>query len=342
MYIGACQQDCDAWVDHSWMENSAIGYSGTNSGGNLVVMGSQFDDNTDGFDTNTQSQGDPPPPQDGQCPYGGTSGFTGTRSCWVFMDNDSHDNNNNYAPGSGLSGEPPGVGMTVSGARFDTIMDNTFSGNDSWGTLFVPYPDSGVGPTGLCANSGGHLLLGFCIYDPEGDALLHNTYSHDGGYGNATDGDFGQITLFGGEPQDCFAGNVDPDGATPSNLEMVQPEASCGTLTKGGNTGGELFQQVLCATGYAPSFGESCKGIHYPVPSTPPTMLEVPSSLPTMPNPCLGVPANPWCTGGKPVGPAAAPTRAGGSAPAHAAVLASLRPAYSGPAGQKVRRTTTR
>ncbi|HXW38403.1 MAG TPA: hypothetical protein VEJ44_01815, partial [Acidimicrobiales bacterium] len=32
MYIGACQQVCDAWVNNAWMENNALGYSGTNSG----------------------------------------------------------------------------------------------------------------------------------------------------------------------------------------------------------------------------------------------------------------------------------------------------------------------
>ena len=33
MYIGACQQVCDAWINNAWMENNALGYSGTNSGG---------------------------------------------------------------------------------------------------------------------------------------------------------------------------------------------------------------------------------------------------------------------------------------------------------------------
>ncbi len=67
-YIGACQQVCDAWMHNAWMENNALGYSGTNSGGTLVIGQSQFDNNTDGLDTNTQSAGDPPPPQNGACP----------------------------------------------------------------------------------------------------------------------------------------------------------------------------------------------------------------------------------------------------------------------------------
>ena len=301
MYIGACQQLCDAWVDNAWMENNALGYSGTNSGGTLVIEHSQFDNNMDGLDTNTQSAGDPPPPQNGACPSGGVSGFTETHSCWVFMDNYSHDNNNVRAPGAGLSGEPPGTGMTVSGATNDTVMDNTFANNNAWGTLFVPYPDSDPGPAGLCASSGGQLVSSFCIYDPKGDALLSNTYSGNGGYGNTTNGDFGQITFFGGEPQNCYGGNTAPAGSTPSNLQQTQPPGTCGVITSAANTGGDLFTQVLCATGFASSFGVSCTGITYPKPTTPPIMTTAPTNLATMPNPCQGVPANAWCVGGKPV-----------------------------------------
>ena len=37
MYIGACQQVCDGWVHNAWMENNALGYSGADSGGTLVI-----------------------------------------------------------------------------------------------------------------------------------------------------------------------------------------------------------------------------------------------------------------------------------------------------------------
>ena len=33
MYVGACHQVCGITIDHAWMEYSALGYSGTNSGG---------------------------------------------------------------------------------------------------------------------------------------------------------------------------------------------------------------------------------------------------------------------------------------------------------------------
>ena len=63
-YIGACQQRCDLTINRAHAEYNALGYSGTNSGGALVIKNSEFDHNQDGFDTNSEN-GDPPPPQNG-------------------------------------------------------------------------------------------------------------------------------------------------------------------------------------------------------------------------------------------------------------------------------------
>ena len=55
-------------MNHAWAQYSALGYSGTNSGGTLVVKNSEFDHNKDGFDTNSQNNDDSPSPQDGALP----------------------------------------------------------------------------------------------------------------------------------------------------------------------------------------------------------------------------------------------------------------------------------
>lgn len=303
MYVGACQQVCDVTINHAWMEWNALGYSGTNSGGAVVVENSKFDNNQDGFDTNTQIQSDPPPPQDGRCPKGAVSPITHTRSCWVFMHNlviDNNDANAPLAPGGYAGAGPVGTGMTVSGGRYDTVMDNTFAGNNAWGILFVPFPDHDTPFPGVtCAGSGGHELSGLgCVYDPEGDALLSNTFSSNGHFGNPTNGDYGQVTLYGGEPQNCFAGNTAPDGSTPANLEQTQPPSSCGATTTAANNGGALLSQVGCDTGVLPCPA----GATYPKPSVAGVKLHpLPTNLPSMPNPCQGAPANAWCKGGKPI-----------------------------------------
>ena len=294
MYIGACQRSCTATVDHAWMEYNALGYSGTNSGGRLVVENSQFDQNEDGFDTNTQISGDPPAPQTGRCKNGKTSPITHTTSCWVFMHNDVHNNNNPTVPAAGsASGGPTGTGMTVSGGHYDTVMDNTFATNGAWGTLFVPYPTSGTPTLGQkCPKVTGHetttLDLG-CVFDPEGDALVGNTYVHNGFFGNPSNADFGQITLYGGEPQNCFGGNTAPAGSAPPGLETLQPLATCGKASSAADNGGTLLGQVLCDTG----FGTCPAGASYPQRAT--VVMHSLPQLPSMANPCKGVPANAWC-----------------------------------------------
>jgi hypothetical protein len=288
------------------MENNALGYSGTNSGGTIVIENSQFDGNQDGLDTNTAVIGDPPAPQDGRCPNGGVSPITRTISCWVLIHNYIHDNNSATVPAAGSAAAGPiGTGLTISGGRYDTVMDNTIVNNGAWGALFVPYAQKGTPSLHqTCTGSGGHQVPGFgCVLDPQGDALLHNTFRHNGYFGNPSNSDFGQITLFGGEPANCFAGNHAPDGSAPPNLEKTQP--TCGGTTTAGNNGGALFPQVLCDAGLAPCPA----GAKYPKPNGTVIMKPLPSGLPTMPNPCAGVPANPWCPahhGGDYVQPAAA------------------------------------
>ncbi len=157
LYIGACRRGCDATVTNAWMEDNALGYSGTNSGGSLVIRNSTFDNNKDGVDTNTQLQGDPPPPQNGRCTDKSVSPITGTTSCWVFEDNLVANNNNPNVPVTGTAGlGPTGTGMTISGGRNDTVMNNKFVGNAAWGILFAPYPSTTASSGGkTCTGTGG-------------------------------------------------------------------------------------------------------------------------------------------------------------------------------------------
>jgi hypothetical protein len=295
LYVGACQQVCDVTIDHAWAEYNALGYSGTNSGGAVVVEHSQFDKNQDGFDTNTQIAGDPPAPQNGDCPDNKISPITHTHSCWVFLDNYSHDNNNPNVPEAGNAAAGPiGTGMTLSGGRNDTVMGNTFANNGAWGFLLVPYPDSNP-PSAhqSCPKTGGVEVSGFgCVYDPMNDAILHNTFVNNGYFHNPSNADFGQIVYNSGQPQNCFRGNDAPNGSAPADLEQSQPV--CGKLTTTSNTGGPLLAQVLCDTGFS-----ACpSGAVYPT-HTGVVMHTLPKGLASMPNPCRGVPSNAWCPNGR-------------------------------------------
>ena len=117
-YIGACP-DCNAVLDHPWAEHSALGYSGTNSGGHLVISNGEWDDNQSGIVTNSQNNDDAPSPQDGICP-------SGTGSCEVWRNNYVHDNNDPNVPqdtGAASAG-PVGTGMVIAGGRNDTVINN--------------------------------------------------------------------------------------------------------------------------------------------------------------------------------------------------------------------------
>ena len=129
-----------------------------------------------------------------------------------------------------------------------------------------------------------------CVYDPMNDALLHNTFTHNGSYGNPTNGDYGEVTFNSGQPSNCFRDNAAPNGSSPANLEQTKPV--CGVATTKTNTG-ELLTQVGCDFGLLPCGSNSV----YP-PKTGVIVHPLPKGLPSMPDPCSGVPDNAWCSGG--------------------------------------------
>ena len=315
VYVGACQRICNVTIDHAWMEDNALGYSGTNSGGRITVENSMFDNNKEGFDTNTALTGDPPPPQDGRC-----TGADSRTRCWLFTHNTLENNNNPNVPISGTAGlGPTGTGMTISGGRFDTITNNTFIDNGAWGMAFVPYPEGNLTSDGrTCRGTGGFVATSLkisglrCLYDPWGGMLSDNTFSGNGFFGNPGNADYANLIAGGGRPVNCASGNVESDAslshvlgpATSGNAKdghPVQTPASCGTLTPGvglfgTNTDVNLALQLECDAGLLS--GSACSSAHYPH-ATAVVMQPLPT-LSSMANPCAGVPANLWCPNGTP------------------------------------------
>ncbi len=296
-YIGACMQVCNQFVDHIHAQFNVLGYSGSNSGGTLVVKNSEFDHNQFGFDSNSQN-GDNPAPQNGACPKGVNPPVAGVTTCWVFVDNIVHDNNNPDVPAQGAAAAGPlGTGLSLTGARNDTVMHNRFVNNNAWGVIFIPDPDNGKPCIGGTLNSP-LLGKGSCLFDGWGRHLVDNTFKNNGGFGNPTNGDFEQQNLEK-HPSDCFSGNVDVAGslnAASAQLEHMFP--TCTTTPVDPNINVPFLNEVLCdsAVNLKP-FGCQ-KGDHYPH-RTKVVMHQLPKGLKSMPNPCAGVPKNPWCTGRK-------------------------------------------
>ena len=161
-YVGACP-DCNVTLDHVHGENAPQGYSGTNSGGHLVIENSEFDNNETGFATGDLNNDDAPGPQEGTCPGNAVNphappNIQRTNVCWVFINNYVHDNNNANVPSQGVAGAAPvGTGITVYGGRHDVFTNNRIVRNNAWGIAFVPFPDTEQPPAVAHCNGGADL-----------------------------------------------------------------------------------------------------------------------------------------------------------------------------------------
>ena len=297
-YIGACRQLCDQTINRAHAEFNAVGYSGTNSGGQIVIKNSEFNDNQDGFDTDSEN-GDAPSPQNGACPKNGISPITHTHSCWVLINNFIHDNNNRSVPEVGQAGATPlGVGLSLSGARNDTVMHNRIVRNNAWGVLIQVQQGEGGPPcTGgtLNFNVLGILTLP-CLFDGYGAAILKNRFADNGSYGHQTNGDIAVVNFEDGHPTSCYRGNVDPAGLTTSPAGLQQTHPVCTGAGAPANVNVPLVEEILCGN-EGSLVGETIPcpgGKPYPSP-THVVMHPLPKHLATMPDPCAHVPVNRWC-----------------------------------------------
>jgi hypothetical protein len=294
-YVGACN-DCNVVIDDAHAQGSALGYSGTNSSGHIIVENSEFDQNKTGFSTNSQNNDDAPSPQDGACPNGGT-GPTGTHSCWIFRNNYVHDNNNANVPGHGAAElGPPGTGIVIAGGRNDIVTGNRFERNGSWAVLLVPFPDTGNPPEIAHCEGGdpnGIPSLGIkgCYYADWGIEVSDNTFTDNGAFGNTTNGDIGNLSDQH-DPGNCFHGNQDAKGLTTSPADLQKVSGTCGAAGAGAGLTSDLSLQVICAT---EAFGACPATPGKTYPRLTALSLTPLKDQPTMPNPCDGVPANPWC-----------------------------------------------
>jgi hypothetical protein len=305
-YVGACP-DCNGVINHAHSQYNALGYSGTNSGGHLVIENSEWDHNKTGFVTNSQNSADPPSPQNGACPNGGT-GPTGTHSCWVFVNNYVHDNNDPNVPAIGDAAVGPvGAGIVIAGGRNDTIINNRIVNNGSWGVLIAPFPDTdAANPNNVPDCRGGVLggtLLGHpvpCLYDDWGNQVRNNAFSRNGFFGNVTNGDIADLSVppaeRPGAPGNCYAGNHKIlFGAAKTWPVLLQTtQRLCNNPLGYPDTASDavLLAQAGCATQLLFSCPSSIV-TNYPR-RTQVVMHPLPSQA-TMPNPCTGVPQNPWC-----------------------------------------------
>jgi hypothetical protein len=276
IYLGACQE-CNARISKATIEHNAVGYSGSNSGGNLVIEKSTFRDNSAGIVPNSENPGDGPPPQDGECGRPNrrhpnpTPTITSTeiQRCTVLKENLVTENNDLEVPANESTAAAPwGVGVELPGDYADLVEDNTITDNANNGVLGFEFPN----PFPPQADT-----LFFAL---AGNRVSDNTFSNNG-FSNAAFA--GDVTLAGGvfteSTNNCASGNSFSGATFPTEIEGTW---GCqNSTTPSPNLGFAAVEYLLQLQ------GESQARLAVGQPAPPPQ--------PTMPNPCEGAPKNPLC-----------------------------------------------
>lgn len=146
-YVGQCHP-CNITLRNVTAEYSALGYSGTNAGGNLVLEDSLWQNNGTGILPNSLTSEADPPQREA-----------------TIRNNVVKDNDNANTPAKGLSGSLLGVGIGIAGGNDNVIEGNTVEGHDKYGIAIFPLPE------------GNQEAL---IWIPEGNKVVGNTVSGSG------------------------------------------------------------------------------------------------------------------------------------------------------------------
>jgi hypothetical protein len=126
-YIGQCEP-CEAVIRNITAEHSALGYSGTNAGGDLYIEDSVWSHNAAGIVPNTLDSQHFAPQSEGV----------------VIRGNLLEENGNPDTPSYGIAGAIIGHGVAIAGGRDNLIEDNEFVGNRDYGVVIHPLPDDNL------------------------------------------------------------------------------------------------------------------------------------------------------------------------------------------------------
>lgn len=122
-YIGGCHP-CNALITNVISEDNALGFSGTNAGGNLVISDSIWRNNMGGIVPNTLDS-EPNPPQNDD----------------TIINNLVENNNNLNAPADPLEYPSIGNGIMLAGGINNDVENNRVSGQMYYGILVIPNID---------------------------------------------------------------------------------------------------------------------------------------------------------------------------------------------------------
>lgn len=218
IYIGQCFE-CNAVITDAWSEYNGLGYSGTNSGGNLTIVNSQFNDNRAGI-----------------VPNSGSYELCYPERETTVIGNVVFGNGNPNTPSKGLADLAYGTGITVGGGVANTIERNLVYDHERVGIAIAPFPEENpnddipeqeewavtcdvqreaplaeVAPEDLVADT-------YLVWNPYDNRVIGNSVS-ESGLADMINSGFGTPTE---ELRNCFSGNTFAS-SQPADLETLAP-----------------------------------------------------------------------------------------------------------------------
>jgi plastocyanin len=129
-YIGQCDP-CHALISDSLAEHNALGFSGTNAGGDLAIVNSEWRDNMAGIVPNTLDSEANPPQRD-----------------VLIAGNYVHDNNATTADTKDLEYPTFGMGIVIAGGVENTVTGNLIEDESTYGIAILPNLDDNFWASG--------------------------------------------------------------------------------------------------------------------------------------------------------------------------------------------------
>jgi Right handed beta helix region len=270
-YIGQCFP-CDTVVDGVVSEHNGLGYSGTNSGGNLVIVNSTFRNNRAGIVPNSGSYELCYPERD-----------------TTIVGNIVHSNNQPDTPAIDVALLAMGNGILPAGGVGNTIERNLVYDHDRTGIGLVPFPEEDpsddIPPPEdddrPCEDTLGdtpadpETIADPLIWDPRDNRVVGNVVE-DSGLADIAVGTIGDIAGLG----NCFSDNTFSTSA-PLDLEALAP---CEGEGSGGDWDAGALDLIALMTAVQPPSGDYKTS---PVPDPQENMPDV-ESAPA--NPATGPP----------------------------------------------------
>ena len=240
-YIGQCYP-CDAVIDDVHAEHNGLGYSGTNSGGNLLIVNSRFNNNRAGI-----------------VPNSGSYELCYPQRETTIVGNLVYSNNQPDTPAIDDAILAMGNGILISGGVGNTISRNRVWDHDVTGIGLAPFPEEQAlddQPSREewdvpCAETEDDPVSTappeLLLWDAYDNVVTDNVVEDS----RVADLAFAAVSVAGTSLGNCFAGNTFTSSA-PTDLEALAP---CEGEGEGDWTAGalDLGAQVAAAEDAPPS-----------------------------------------------------------------------------------------